>query len=75
MPVSDTSPEALEIQTPIQRSMSGEEKFLLALDMSLFARELASQRIREDHPQWNEAQIARELLRITFLPDPLPTGF
>lgn len=53
MPISDTSPEALEIQTRIQHSMSGEEKILLALDMSLFGRELASQRIRQDHPEWN----------------------
>ncbi|HXJ85212.1 MAG TPA: hypothetical protein VMS18_00205 [Candidatus Binatia bacterium] len=73
--MDDTTTEALEIQTRIQRSMSGEEKILLALDMSLFARELAKQRIRDDHPEWNEVQVARELLRIAFLPDPLPAGY
>ena len=55
--------------------MSGEEKILLALDMSLFARELARQRICEDHPEWSDAQINRELLRLAFLPHPLPAGF
>ena len=73
--MDDTTTEVLEIQTRIQRSMSGEEKILLALDMSLFARELAKQRIRDDHPEWNEVQVARELLRIAFLPDPLPAGY
>jgi len=45
---------------------------LLALEMSEFARELAVAGIRRDHPQWTEAQVARELLRLAFLPAPLP---
>jgi len=45
---------------------------LLALEMSEFARELAREGIRRDHPQWTEAQVARELLRLAFLPAPLP---
>jgi hypothetical protein len=52
--------------------MSGEERFLLAVEMSLFARELARERIRAEHPDWPEADVARELLRLAFLPDPLP---
>ena len=45
---------------------------LLALEMSLFARELSKADIRHDHPDWTDAQVAREVLRIAFLPQPLP---
>jgi hypothetical protein len=53
--------------------MSGEQRILLALEMSLFARELAREGIRRDHPDWIEAQVSRELLRIAFFPAPLPS--
>ena len=52
--------------------MSGEQRLLLVFEMSMFARELARERIRQEHPDWSEAQIARELLRLAFLPAPLP---
>jgi len=52
--------------------MTGEERLLLAFEMSLFARELARAGIRREHPYWDEARVARELLRFAFLPDPLP---
>jgi hypothetical protein len=55
--------------------MSGEQRLLLAYEMSMFARELARARIISDHPEWDEALVNRELLRIAFLPDPLPPGF
>jgi Rv0078B-related antitoxin len=74
MPVSDTTPEARAIQERILREMSGEQRLLLAWDMSLFARELARTCIRQEHPQWSDAQVARELLRLAFLPAPLPAG-
>lgn len=45
MAISDTSPEAREIQLQIHRSMSGEQRILLALEMSLFARDLARERV------------------------------
>jgi len=54
--------------------MSGERRLLLAFEMSLFARELEKEGIRRDHPEWTEAQVARELLRPAFLPAPLPAG-
>ena len=47
---------------------------MLALEMSLFARELAKEGVRRDHPEWTEAQVARELLRLAFSPAPLPVG-
>lgn len=54
--------------------MSGEQRLLLAFEMSLFARDLAKAGIRRDHPEWTDAQVARELLRLAFLPAPLPPG-
>ena len=44
----------------------------MALDMSLFARELTKERIRREHPKWTEKDVARELLRLALLPAPMP---
>jgi hypothetical protein len=67
MPASDTSPAARAAQIEVLRRLSGEQRMLMALDMSLFTRELAAARIRQEHPGWTEKQVARELLRLTFL--------
>ena len=75
MPITDTTPEVRELQLKIQRSKSGVDRMLLAYEMSMFVREVARERIRLDHPNWDEAQIARELLRIAFFPKPLPARF
>jgi hypothetical protein len=72
VPITDTSPTAQALQLQIQRAMPGEQRLLLALEMSLFARELASEQIRREHPEWSKAQVTRELLRLTFQPAPLP---
>ncbi len=52
--------------------MSGEQRLLLAFEMSMFARELCRERIRCEHPEWQEGRITRELLRMAFLPAQLP---
>jgi Rv0078B-related antitoxin len=70
--MTDTSPFAEAVQLRILRAMSGEQRLLLAFEMSLFARELASAGIRREHPGWTDAQVTRELLRLSFLPQPLP---
>jgi hypothetical protein len=70
--ISDTSAAAQAIQTEIYRKMTGEQRLLLALEMSDFSRELAAQRIREDHPDWSPSLVTRELIRISLLPAPLP---
>ena len=72
MPLTDTSPAAQAVQLRIQQAMSGEQRLLLAFEMSLFARELARAGIRQEHPEWSETEVARELLRLAFLPAPLP---
>lgn len=72
MPLTDTSPAADAVQLRIQRAMTEEQRLLLALEMSLFARTLARAGIREERPDWTEDQVARELLRLAFLPQSLP---
>lgn len=52
--------------------MTGEQRLLLAFEMSLFARQLSRERIRREHSDWTDTQIARELLRLAFFPAPLP---
>jgi hypothetical protein len=52
--------------------MTGEQRLLMAFEMSIFARELSEERIRREHPEWPETQVARELLRLAFLPAQMP---
>lgn len=70
--ITDTTPAAREVQLRILRAMSGDQRLLLAFEMSEFARELAKAGIRREHPEWNEAQVIRELTRLAFFPAPLP---
>jgi hypothetical protein len=70
--ITDTTPEARARQLEILRAMSGEQRVTLAYEMSMFMREIAEEGIRRDHPDWTEAQIARELLRRAFFPAPFP---
>lgn len=70
--ITDTTPEARARQLEILRAMSGEQRMMLAYEMSMFMREIAKEGMRRDHPDWTEAQIARELLRRAFFPAPLP---
>jgi len=72
VPLTDTSHKAQAVQVEIQRSMSGEQRLRLAFETSQFARELSRERIRREHPDWLETQLDRELLRLAFLPAPLP---
>jgi len=68
--VSDTSPTAAELQTRIHRRLGGVARLKLAMDMSTYVRELA--RLRQQHPDWSERALKRELIRYAFLPGPLP---
>jgi hypothetical protein len=73
VPTTDTSSAAQAVQLRIQRAMTGEQRLLMAFEMSLFARELAKEGIRREHPEWTGAHVARELLRLAFFPTPLPS--
>jgi hypothetical protein len=72
MPHTDTSAVAQAVQVEILRAMSGEQRILLAFEMSVFARELAKEGIRREHPEWAETRVFRELLKQAFSPSPLP---
>ena len=74
MPFSDTTPGAREVQFRILRALSGEQRIILALEMSEFVRESARERIQAQHPDWDESRVKLELLKIAFFPDPLPAG-
>jgi len=72
MRMSDTSTQARARQDQILRAMSGEERLLLAYEMSMFVREVMKEGIHHDHPDWTAAQVSREMLRRAFFPAPLP---
>jgi Rv0078B-related antitoxin len=74
VPLTDTTLAAQAVQLEIHRSMTGEQKIRLAYEMSMFGRELNRARLRQEHPEWGEAQITQELLRLAFFPQPLPAG-
>ena len=75
MTLTDTTPEARAAQLKVHQAMSGEQRLLLAFEMSVFAREVAAAHLREQHPGWSEAEVSRELIRIAFLPDLPPPPF
>ncbi|HVM92774.1 MAG TPA: hypothetical protein VMT67_08195 [Terriglobales bacterium] len=69
---TDTTPQAQSVQSRIHRDMTGERRLLLAYEMSMFVREIAMEGIRRAHPDWTDAQVAREMLKRSFFPAPLP---
>jgi hypothetical protein len=58
----------------IYRRMSAGQRLLLGFEISEFASELKKAGIRQRHPEWCDAQVKRELLRLAFFPQPLPAG-
>ena len=68
----DTSPEAAAVQLRVLKAMSSEQRFLIALNMSESLRATARKRIQQEHADWSEREVIRELLRLAFFPDPLP---
>jgi hypothetical protein len=53
--------------------MTGEERLLMALEMSYLAHELAKQGLRDAHPDWPEDTVRREFLRSLFPPGTPPS--
>jgi hypothetical protein len=70
----DTSPKIDAIQSQIHERMSGEQRLLMALEMSHFAHELAKQGLRDAHPDWSENRVQREFLLSLFPPGMAPSG-
>ena len=73
MPPRDTSLKVEAMQLEMLRSMTGGQRLLLGMEMSLFSREFMKAGIRRDHPDWTERQVLLEALRLAFLPQPLPS--
>lgn len=68
----DTTRAAAAAQAQAQRQLGGPGRLRLAFEMSVVARELALARLRREHPDWSRSQLSRELLRLSFLPEPFP---
>jgi hypothetical protein len=60
------------MQIKIVRSMSVEHRLELAFEMSMTCRELMRAGVRHQHRDWSEAQVAHEVHRFAFFPQPLP---
>jgi hypothetical protein len=64
------SDEQKEIE--VLRSMTVEQRLRHALELSDQAREKERARIKKEHPDWIELEITHELIRLAFLPEPMP---
>jgi Rv0078B-related antitoxin len=62
----DTTPEIAEMQARIHKSMTGEQRLLLALEMSYLSHAFAKAGIRSRHPDWSDEQVTREFRRSLF---------
>lgn len=72
--MTDSTQAAAALQTNVQRGLTGLERLRIAVDMSLFARRLAQARLHQEHPDWTDADVTKELLRAAFAPGELPRG-
>jgi len=71
-PPLDTAPEIEAMQIRLLRSMSVERHLEIALEISLLSRELMKAGVRNQHPDWSDREIEREVHRLAFFPEPLP---
>ncbi len=62
----DTSREAAEVQTAIQRRLGMQGRFRLAVEMSEAVRAFAKSGIRVRHPHLDERAVAAELRRVLY---------
>lgn len=72
--VSDTAPDVERLRIERLKQMTGEQRAAIAFELTNFTRRVTVSRIQAEHPDWTDAQVKRELLRIAFLPHPLPEG-
>ncbi len=68
----DTTPDIEARQVEVWRRIGGEERVRLGFEMSQMVRNLTKARIRKEHPDWSEQQVAREAVRCAFFPKDLP---
>jgi hypothetical protein len=60
--LSDTTPEALRVQTEAQRRLGGPGRLLMAFRMSQTIRDLALARIRKQNPTFDERAVLDQLM-------------
>ncbi|HTS88977.1 MAG TPA: hypothetical protein VMG41_10840 [Gemmatimonadales bacterium] len=70
--MTDTSPTAARVQIRVLQGLTPSQRLDLAVQMSLGARALVIARLRAEHPEWPEAEVRRETLRLTIPGLPLP---
>lgn len=61
--VSDTHPDVAAMQREMLRRMTKEQRLKLALEMSNYSHACAIELIRSQHPEFNQRQVIRELVR------------
>jgi len=71
----DTNPEIKAMQLQIRRSMTPGQRLRIACEISDLAHDLRKAGIKRAHPEWSERQVVIELLRLAFLPKPIPSWF
>ena len=64
MALTDTPPHVRRRLSVIFASMSGAERVAHAVEMADEAKAIAVAGIRERHPEWTEAEVALEWLRL-----------
>ena len=61
--LADTHPEAQVALTKVMRGMSADQKMQRVYALSRMTRELALTRIRDAHPDWEEARVRDQLVK------------
>jgi hypothetical protein len=54
------------------RRLTDEQRSRISSEMTAEMRKQGFARIRRDHPGWIRLEVAREWVRLAFLPDPMP---
>jgi hypothetical protein len=70
----DTTPEIYEMQARFHKAMTGEQRLLLALEISYLAHAFAKAGIKSRHPDWSEEQVTSEFKRSLFEGRTIPPG-
>ena len=52
-----------DVMAEVLRNKTPDEKLAMLDSMSRMARDLIRDKLRQDHPEWNDDQIARETAR------------
>jgi len=61
---ADTSKEAMRVQVAILRKLGPERRLRMALELSETVRAVAEAGIRHRHPDYDERQVRRALIRM-----------